>query len=224
MRARDLEPMQDVGLGFLRRQRRQVETQPDALHELYELGGIELFVELGLSREDDAKHLFLRRLDAGQKADLLEDAVREVLRLVDDQHHLAAGRVLLDQELVQRRDQLGLAHLERREAELDEHGLQEFDRGDLCLRDLRDDDVLLELAQEGLEQRRLAGADLARDDDEAVREPDRRLHVRLGARMVFREVKERRIRAQPERQFGQVEVFKIHAVAQASTSASAGSG
>ena len=177
MRARNLEAVQDVGLGFLRCQRRQVETQPDALHELYELGGIKLFVELGLSREDDAKHLFLRSLDAGRQADFLEDAVREVLRLVDDQHDLAAGRILLDQELVQRRDQLGLAHLERREAELDEHGLQEFDRGDLCLRDLRDDDILLEFAQEGLEQRRLARSDLARDHHEAIRKPDHRMYA-----------------------------------------------
>jgi hypothetical protein len=43
-----------------------------------------------------------------------------------------------------------------------EHRLQEFDRRDLRLVDLRDDDVLVELAQERLDQRRLAGTDLAR--------------------------------------------------------------
>jgi hypothetical protein len=165
----------------------------------------------GWPAEDDPEHLLLRRLDAGQQPDLLEHAVREVLGLVHDQHDLAARRVLLDQELVERRDQLGLAHLERLEAELDQHRLQEFDRRHLRLRDLRDDDVLLELAQEGLEQRRLAGADLAGDDDEAVGEPDRRLHVRLGARMVLRQVQERRVRAQPERQLVQLEVFQVHA-------------
>ena len=217
MRARHLEPVQDVGLRLLRRQRRQVEAQPDALHQLHEFGRVELVVQLGLPGQDDPEHLLLRRLDAGQQADLLENPVRQVLGLVDDQEHLAAGGVLLDEELVERRDQLGLAHLERRETELDQYGLQELDRRHLGLRDLGDDDVLLELAQEGLEQRRLAGADLAGDHDEAVGEPDRRLHVRLGARMVFRQVQECRVRAQPERQFGQLEMFQVHVVLQAST-------
>ena len=108
---------------------------------------------------------------------------RQILRLVDDQQHLAAGGVLLDEEAVEGRDQLGLLHLERREAELDQHGLQEFDGGDLGLVDLRDDDVRIELAQEALDERRLARADLSGDHDEAVGEPDGRLHVRLGARM-----------------------------------------
>ena len=217
VRARDLEPVQDVGLGLFRRQRREVEAQADALHQLDQLRRVELLVELGLPGQDDPEHLLLRRLDAGEHPDLLEHAVREVLRLVHDQEDLASGRVLLDEELVQRRDQLGLAHLERREAELDQHGLEELDRGDLGLRDLRDDDVLLELAQEGLEERRLAGTDLARDHDEAVGEPDRRLHVRLGARMVLGQVEERRIRAEPERQLIQLEVFQVHGVLQAST-------
>ena len=109
VRAGDLEPVQDVGLGLLRRQRREMEAQADALRELDQLRRVELLVELGLPGEDDPQHFLLGRLDAGEHADLLEHAVREVLRLVDDQQNLAAGRVLLDQELVERRDQLGLA-------------------------------------------------------------------------------------------------------------------
>ena len=69
----------------------QMEAQADALRELHELRRIELFVELGLAGENDAQHLLLGGLDAGQHADLLEHLQREVLRLVDDQQHLAAG-------------------------------------------------------------------------------------------------------------------------------------
>ena len=210
MGARDFEAMQDVGLRLLRREGGQVEAQADALHELDQFRRIELLVEFRLPRQDDAEHFFLGRLDAGEHPDFLEHAVREILGLVDDQEHLATGGELLDQELVERRDQLGLAHLERREAELDEHGLEEFDRGDLGLSDLRDDDVFFQFPQEGLEQGRLAGSDLARDDHEPVGEPDRRFHVRLGARMVLRQVEECRVRAQPERQFRQLEMFEVH--------------
>ena len=110
-----------------------------------------------------------------------------------------------------------LCMLERAEAELHQHGLQELDRRDLRLVDLRDDHVLLDFLQEGLDQRGLAGADLAGDHDEAVREPDRRLHVRLGARVDLAQVQERRVRAEPERQFPELEMFEVHASAPTAT-------
>ena len=112
----------------------------------------------------------------------------QVLRFVDDQQHLAAARVLLDQELVQRREHLGLLHLERRKSKLHQHGLQERGRRQLGLVDLRDDDVFLKFAQEGFDQSRLAGADFTGDDHETVGKPDRGLHVRLGACMVFAQI------------------------------------
>jgi hypothetical protein len=118
---------------------------------------------------------------------------------------LRSRGVLLDEEAVQRREELRLLHLEGREAELHQHGLQELDGRDLRLVDLRDDDVFFKLAQEGLDQRGLARADLAGDHHEPVGEPDGRLHVRLGARMVLRQVQELRVRAEPEGQFSQLE-------------------
>ena len=160
--AGDFEAMPDVGAQVVAGQRAQVEAQAHALHELDQLGRVELFVQLRLPGENDAHHLLLGGLDAGQQPDLLENLERQVLRFVDDQQHLAAGGVLLDEETVDGRDQLGLLHLEGREAELHEHRLQEFDRGDLGLVDLRDHDVGIELAQEAFDDRGLAGADLAR--------------------------------------------------------------
>ena len=205
-----LEAMADVRAHLRLGQRAQVEAQPHALAQLDEVLGVELCVQLGLAREDDAQHLLLGRLDAGEQAHFLEHLVREVLRLVDDQQHLAAVRVLLDQEVVERGEQFGLAHAERAEPELRQQALQEFDRRDLRLVDLRDDDVLVDFLEERFDQRGLARADLARNHDEAVREPDRRLHVRLGAGVDLARIQERRVRAEPEREFLELEVFQVH--------------
>ena len=210
VRPRHVEAVADVGAHLVVGQRAEVEAQAHALHQLDQLGRIELLVELGLPGQDDAHHLFLGGLDAGQQPDLLEHLEREVLRLVDDEQHLAAGSVLLDQETVDGGDELGLLHLEGREAELDQHRLQEFDRRHLRLVDLRDDDVGVELAQETLDEGGLAGADFAGDHHEAIREPDGGFHVRLGARMHARQVQELRVGAEPERQFLEFEALGVH--------------
>ncbi len=199
--------MIDIGDGLGARERGQVEAQSHALHELNQFPGIELLVELGLSREDDAQHLLLGRLDAREHANFLEHLVAQVLRLVDDQHDLASGDVLLGEKLVEGRQHLGLFHVERREAELHEHGLQECRGGELRLIDLRDHDFRLELAQERLDQGGLARTDLARDHHEAIGEPDGRLHVRLGACMLLAEIQELRVRTQAEGELMQFEQF-----------------
>jgi hypothetical protein len=178
---------------------------------LHQFRRVQLEVQFRLAGEDDAQHLVLGRLDPGQHPHFLQHLRRQVLRLVDDHQHLAVVGVLLDQELVQRGEDLRLLHLERLEAELDQQRLQELERRHLRLVDLRDDDVLVEFLQEGLDQRRLAGTDLARDDHEAVGEPDRRFHVRLGTRMVLRQVEELGIRAEPERKFTKSEQVQVHA-------------
>ena len=82
-------------------ERGQMETQTHALRELLQFGRIELVVEFGLAGENDAQGLLLGGLYAGQHAHFLEHAVTQVLRLVDDQQHLAPADVLFHQELVQ---------------------------------------------------------------------------------------------------------------------------
>ena len=146
LRARHFEPMIDVRGGLRRGERREMEPQAHALHELDELLGIQLVVELRLSRQDDAQHLFLGGLDAGQHAYLFEHAVAQILRLVDDQKHFASGDVLFGQELIQGREHLRLLHVERGEAELHQNRLQEGRRRQLGLVDLGDHHVGLELA------------------------------------------------------------------------------
>ncbi len=209
-RTRDPQAVPDVLDRILVAQGSQVEAQPHALLELHEFGRVDLVAKLRLPGEDDMQYLLARRLHAREQADLLEHLVAQVLRLVDDQEHLASLRVLLDQELVERRQDFRLAHPERAVAELDQHGLQELDRRDLRLVELRDHDVLVDLLEEALDQRRLARADFAGDHHEAVREPDGRFHVRLRTGVDLAQVEEGRVRAEAERQVGELEVFEVH--------------
>ena len=86
-------------------------------------------------------------LDTREQPHFLQYGLGQVLRLIDHQHHLAAGCILLDQEFVQGGEQLRLLHLERLEAKLHQHRLQKLDRGHLGLVDLRDDHVVLQLSR-----------------------------------------------------------------------------
>src|SRR5205085_12595978 len=70
----DVEAVLDVALDLLLRKRLQVKAQPHALHELCELGRVELVVELGLPGENDPQHLVLGGLDTREQADLLQHA------------------------------------------------------------------------------------------------------------------------------------------------------
>ncbi len=72
------------------------------------------------------------------------------MRLVDDQHDLLALGVLLNEEHVQGVEQFDLTLIERLEAELRQHGLQELRRRQLRLRNDGVDDVILELVEKGL--------------------------------------------------------------------------
>src|SRR5450759_3824264 len=194
-----------AGLGL--RQRPQVKTQADALRKLNKLTRIQLVIQLRLARQDDPKDFFLRRLDARQHAQLFEHAVAQILRLIDDQQDFPAIDVLFHQELVQRRQDLRFLHVEGGETELHQDRLQKLRRRQLSLVYLRDDHVALQFSQECFDQRGFAGTDFARDHHEPVGEPDRRLHVRFGARVLFAEIKELRVRAQAERQLAEFEEF-----------------
>jgi hypothetical protein len=152
-------------------------------------------------------NLLFRGFDTGQHAYLLQYAIAQILSFVDDQQHLPSAVVLVYQELIQSRQNLRLLHVEGREAELNQHGLQEGGGRQLRLIDLRNYHFGPHLAQESLDERGLAGADFAGDHYETIRKPDRRFHVRFGACMLFAQVEKLRIRTQTERQFIQFEQF-----------------
>ena len=95
--------MADVVLGFLGRERVQMEARDHALRELLEFGALEHRAQLGLADEDDLQQLPLVGLEVGQQAQLLEHVGREHLRLVDDQDVVLADGVRLQKEVVERR-------------------------------------------------------------------------------------------------------------------------
>ena len=128
---------------------------------------------------------------------------------IPEQHDLLAVRILFDQEHVEHVEQFDLLLVERLEAEFRQHRLQELRGVQLGLGYDGVDDVVVEFAQKGLQQRRLARTDLAGDDDETVGEPDRRFHVGLGARVLLAPVDELRIGRQSEGLLVQLEMFEV---------------
>ncbi len=117
---------------------------------------------------------------------------------------------MLDEEHVEHVEQFDLALLERLEAEVGEHGLQELYRRELCLRDVCEYNVVFQLVEERVDQGGFTGPDLAGDDDEAIRQPDSRLHVRFGLGMLFAEVQEFRVRTEPKRRLSEGKVLEVH--------------
>ena len=91
--AGDREAMADVVLGFLGRERVQVEARDHALGELLEVRALEHRAQLGLADQDDLQQLPLVGLEVGEKAQLLEHLGREHLRLVDDEDVVLADGV-----------------------------------------------------------------------------------------------------------------------------------
>ncbi len=163
------------------RQRADMKLETDALLELLELVAPEVVRELRLAGENDPEQLFLLRFDSGEHPNFLEHRAGEILGFIDDEQQGFAFGVELDHVLLEHVQQLDLLLAERLEAEFDEDGLQQLGRRQLSLIDVREDNVLGQLFEKTLDQRRLARTDLARDDDEAVRKPDRRLHIGFRA-------------------------------------------
>src|SRR3989338_11222391 len=73
----------------------------NSLAELAQFGGVQFFSELGLSHEHNLKQLFVFSLEIGQHADLFQEPQTQVLRLVDNHHHIVIERELFNQKAVE---------------------------------------------------------------------------------------------------------------------------
>src|SRR5690606_19159832 len=165
----------------------------------------------GLADQDDLQQLLRRRLEVRQQAHLLEQLRPERLRLVDDQHDAPPLRVSLEQLLVQRRDQRAQRAAGRdRHSQLVEDVLDELARRQLRIQDQRDLGLLGELLEDAADQRRLAGADLAGQLDEAAALGDTVDQMRERIRMAAAQEEIPRIRRDRERLFVKSEKFGIH--------------
>ena len=105
----DQQAVPDVGLGLLERERRQVIAGGHTLRELAQLVAPQQLAQLRLAHQHDLDQLLGVGLEVRDQAHLLQHLGREVLRLVDQQHHVALGGARLEQEAVQRVDQALLA-------------------------------------------------------------------------------------------------------------------
>ena len=163
-----------------------MEARRDPLRELREVGPQHHVAQLGLADQDQLQQLVLAGIDVGEHPQLFQRLAVEVLRLVEDQHHPPPVGVFLDQIGLQPREEVDVV-LARAGGlvQRHQHPAQQLAAAALGVGDQRHADVVLDLAQQMLQQRRLAGPHLARY------ERDRR----AGQDAVF----EDRVRAQMDR-------------------------
>ena len=193
----------------------QVEAGNHALRQLLQFRPGQHAAQLGLADQHHLQQLALAGFEVGQQAQLLQHIGREVLRLVDDQHVVAPGRVLRQQEGVQRVDVV-LHRLRTRwhgGVELVADGLQQLKHGELGVEDVGDVAVRRDLLQEAAADGGLAGPDLARQQHEAATsvQPIQQMGQRLAVALTHEQVM--RVRRDRERRLFQAEEGRVHGAA-----------
>src|SRR5581483_1423748 len=163
------EPVADVILHIVARERVEFVMDENALAELTELIACQDGLELGLADEDDLQKFLLVRLEVGKQPDLLEYLKSEILRLVDDQNDVAAGIDPGKEELVDLRHEvvmrLGLVGL----AQLGENGAQHLGFIEAGIEDKRGIVVVhVQLLQQPPTEGGFAAADLADEYNKAL--------------------------------------------------------
>src|SRR5215470_12937381 len=189
----DAKSRADVIPRLLRGQGQDAAAKTDALLELAQLGTIELVQELRLSNEENLQQLLRLRLEVRKQPDLLQGLEAQVLGLVEGEHGVLTGPAQLDQEVVQGDQPLDVGLSGLGDAEVLEYVLENFLEGQCRVEDEGRGAVALEAAQERAQERGLAGADLAGEEDEALVLLDSIEQLREGFAMPGGGVKEARI-------------------------------
>ena len=203
-----------VGGRFLARQRIEVVAAGDALRELPQVVAREHVAQFGLADQDDLQQLLRFGLEVGEQAHLLEHLGRQVLRLVDDQHHALALGMRLEQVAIEDVDQLlHAAHgvVGQQDAQLLADRQQELRRVHARVQDQRDLGVVRLLGQQRADDGGLAGADFAGELDEAAGLGDAIDQVRQRLGVATAEEQVARVRRDREGLLGQAVERKVHA-------------
>ncbi len=208
--AGDLDAMPDVGRRVVLAHRTQPLAQARPLPQRGQALLVDHVVERRLAGQRDRDDPPVARVDAGEQPQFLDRRGTQVLGLVHDDHDVTPGQVLLEEVRAQLVEQLHLPVAVVGDAELRQQALQQLDVGEGRVRKPRDDVIRAQLLERRIEHGGLAGADLARDHDEAVVVHQREAHVGHGARVLVRQVKESRVRREVERPTRQVEEFLVH--------------
>ncbi|MPM36845.1 hypothetical protein SDC9_83449 [bioreactor metagenome] len=96
--------MRHVLARFVQAQRIQVIARNHPLRQLFQRRIGHHGAQLGLADQDDLQQLALTGFQVGEQPQLLQHVGRQVLRLVDDQHVVAAARIRVEQEGIERID------------------------------------------------------------------------------------------------------------------------
>ena len=169
LRAGNPQPVADVRARLVLAERLQVITPRDALRDLPHLGPIEQLAQLRLPDQDYLQQLLLRRFEIRQQAHLLEQLGRKRLRFVDDQDDAPPLGMRLHQVRVQHVDvRFDRAVGGLRTPQLLHDRRKELERRELRRKDQRDIGLRGQLFEHAADQRRLAGADLARELNETA--------------------------------------------------------
>ena len=210
LRAGGFQPEPNIVRHFAVFEPVQATLDGDTLPQLAQTGLGELGFQLRLADENDLEQLFRRRLQIREQAKVLQDVRLEILSLVDQQHARAAPTKLLDEEGVERLDALESSvplHLDVQFVAGVSEQLLEAQRGVV---NVGEPDRSLEILHQHAEERRLARADLARHDDEALALLDTRQEARIRFPVHRICVEEPRVRRDVEGFLSQTEVCRVH--------------
>ena len=196
----------DLGLG----ERPEADAERDPLPELAQRRIGQRGVELGLPGEDDLEDLLARRLQVGEEPELLEHIRPQVLGLVDEERDVAARLRVLEQELVEALEEDELATAFRRHAELEQGVLEDLVEAD---RGVQEQDRLgrgPDRVEQAAQQRRLPGAGVADQRDEALARLDPVAEGGERLLVAVVEVEEAWVGGNVEGGFAKPEVLGVH--------------
>ena len=180
--------MLDVQPQFFPPERLEAEPPRHPLLELPQLRPREQRLQIRLADQDDLEHRAALVIDIREQADLLQDVGLEVLRLVDDDDGVRLEGDQRREKILERVDQVVAARRRhpgavlRDDAEVLEHLLQKVVAFEQRVVDDRHECLPLEPLEHGPAQQRLAGADLAGDDDQRLAPLERVGHLRERGR------------------------------------------
>jgi hypothetical protein len=103
-RAGQFQPVLDILADLEARERLEMITHRDALAQLAQARAVQAVAQLRLAQQDDLQQLAVVGLDVGEQADLFEQVLGQILRLVNDEHGFLALLDLFQQKFADGRD------------------------------------------------------------------------------------------------------------------------
>ena len=178
--------MLDVAPRFIDVQRTDVTGRGNALAELLHFRTLQDFPEFRLAHQEALQQRLVSELEIGQHAKLFDGLGREVLRLVDDQQATLSLTGLTQQKGFERDQQFCLRNVFDMKAKRRPHHAQCVFGAKLGGDELPDHDVAaMQAIDQRAQNRRLASADLAGDDDETFVARHTVFEIGLGAAVLL---------------------------------------